>query len=258
MRKSVKCFGEVLDSGRAHTVLDAGLRVIEVSKIKGSVDKCGELDDRFRYIRRRDRGERSRRYRIEEAQKQYAFFPPIDVYLHAGEYFVVDGHRRVSSALHMGIEFIDAHVREFIHQDDLLAMSGALSRRRFETQTGLKSISLTYEYGYRILLDDILHYPEGTEVEQKVRNWYTMVYLPASSCIEDSELPGVYQGLQTGDIYVLIVDFYRKFMGGIPENTSFESLRSGFSFAHHVQQGRLLRMLPFRVIHFLLFRRRDL
>jgi len=73
MRKRVKCFDEVFDSTRAYTVFDGGLRVIEVSKIKGSVDKCGELDDRFRYIRRRDRGERSRRYLLEEAARRNAF-----------------------------------------------------------------------------------------------------------------------------------------------------------------------------------------
>jgi hypothetical protein len=38
--------------------MDAGLRVVEVEKIIGTVDKFGELDRRFRPLRRRDRGER--------------------------------------------------------------------------------------------------------------------------------------------------------------------------------------------------------
>jgi hypothetical protein len=156
-------------------VFDGGLRVIEVSKLKGSVDKCGELDARFRYIKRRDRRECSRRYQLEEAQKRNIFLPPIEVYLYGGEYFVLDGHRRVASALNLGIEFLDAHIREYVYQGDALGMAGVLSRKRFESETGIRNIALTYEYGYKILLEDILRYFEGAVSEQKARNCYISV-----------------------------------------------------------------------------------
>ncbi|MGQ9616271.1 MAG: hypothetical protein ACUVWJ_07685 [Spirochaetota bacterium] len=255
MRKRVKCFEDVFDSSRAHMVFDGGLRVIEVSKIKGSVDKCGELDDRFRYIKRRDRRERSRRYQLEEAQRRNAFLPPVEVYLYEGEYFVVDGHRRVASALNLGIEFMDAHVREYVYQGDALGMAGALSRKRFESETGIKSIALTYEYGYRVLLEDISRYFEGAVSEQKARNWYNNIYLPAVYHIKGSMLPEIYRGLQTGDIYVLIIDFFNKFMGGIPVNISFETIISGFSFAHHVQRKNIFRRLSSSIMQLLFFKK---
>ena len=87
------------------------------------MDKCGELDSTFRYIKRKDRGERSRRHRLEEAAREYRFFPPIDVLLYKGRYYVVDGNRRVSAAKGMKVEFIDAHVKEYIHKGDVELMS---------------------------------------------------------------------------------------------------------------------------------------
>jgi hypothetical protein len=50
MRRRVRCFYEDFIKTEPYTVMDAGLRVIELKRVVGTVDKCGELDDRFRYI----------------------------------------------------------------------------------------------------------------------------------------------------------------------------------------------------------------
>ena len=85
MKRQVKCFGEVLDKGVSYAVMDAGLRVVEVRAITGTVDKCGELDDHFQYMRRRDRNEYSRRHSIFEALRKDTLFPPVSLYLYRGE-----------------------------------------------------------------------------------------------------------------------------------------------------------------------------
>jgi hypothetical protein len=252
MKKTIKCFDTVFDGTRPHIVMDAGLRVIEIRRITGTVDKCGELDTGFRYIRRNDRQEMSRRFHMAVAMERFEFMPPIIVYLFQGEYFIVDGHRRVSTAIRMKVEYIDAVVREFVYRDDTIGMRGALSRRRFETQTGLKSINLTYEIGYQTLLREIEEYP-GKEIGKRARMWYTDTYLPAYREIRASVLPMKYRELRTGDIYVLIVDFFVKYMGGIPEGVGFATCISGFLFAHGITQNRFFRGFPFRLIGRLLY-----
>jgi hypothetical protein len=150
MKRRVRCFHEDFEKTKPYTVMDAGIRVIEVKQVVGTVDKCGELDDSFRYIKRRDNAERSRRYRLEQAAKRYQFFPPIDVYL----------------------------------------------------------------------------------------------------------LPSFYPALTEGDIFVLIVRFYREFMGGVPTE-DFHVLISGFMFAHTIPERRIWRKYPFRLIGKLITHREE-
>ncbi len=233
--------------------MDAGLRVIETRRIVGTVDKCGELDSGFRYIRRRDRQERSRRFRMAEAMKRFELMPSIDVYLFKGEYYVVDGHRRVSTAIAMGVEFIDAVVKEYVYKDDAIGMSGALSRRRFESETGLRSTNFSYEIGYRTLLREIEKYPGSTDIKVRARAWYNDRYLPACREIRASVLPSKYRDLRTGDIFALVVDYFSQYMGGMPEGVSFASCISGFLFAHGITQRRFFRAVPFKLVNRMLY-----
>jgi 3',5'-cyclic AMP phosphodiesterase CpdA len=108
--------------------MDAGLRVVEVKAITGTGDTCGELDEHFRYMKRRDRHERNRWYKIGQAFQNYTFLPPIDLYLYGGEYYAVDGNRRVAAVIQIGIAYIDATVTEYVSRDNYIEMAGALHR----------------------------------------------------------------------------------------------------------------------------------
>lgn len=255
MIKYIKCFDEVFDKTKPYTIMDGGARVIQVKKIVGTVGKCGELDKNFRYIKRSDISERRRWYRLKEAAEKYHFFPSIEVYKYEGQYYVVDGNRRTAAAKALGMEFIDAHIKEYVHKSDKQRLKGALSRRRFESETGLRNLDLTHENGYGILLDEVISYPYGENMPEKVRKWYSERHLPACSKIEKSTLPARYSGHVTGDIYIMVTEFYRDFMGGVPNNTGFETLISGFKFVHKIPERRFFRLLPFRVFHFLFFRK---
>jgi hypothetical protein len=268
MKPLAKCFYDIFDRSVPHTVMDAGLRVIEVRRITGTLDKCGELDADFRYIKRRDRGERSRMHRLREAAKSYLYIPPIDAVFYRGEYYVIDGNRRVAVAKALGVEYIDANVKEYALRDDTESSRGALSRRRFESLTGLKNINLFRETGYEALLEEL---SLGEEVSLRsgavgagkrglrspARKWYTELFIPAVSEIAESELPKLYPGLTPGDIFVLILRFYREFFGGLPEDVSFETAVSGYLFAHALPQRRPWRILPFRILQTLIMGRSD-
>jgi hypothetical protein len=250
--KRVKCFGEELAKYGPYATLDAGLRVIEVRLIRGSVDKCRELDSRFRTRRRRDRGERWRRSRFDGQSLQFRSLPPIAVYLLGGEYYVIDGNRRVAAAKRFGLEFMDAHVTECVPHGDRDARQGAVSRRLFEQQTGLKNVRLSYSSGYADLLEEAKRYRGSDDPVEGARLWYSSVFLPRLEVIASSEMKKRYEGFREGDLYVLIIRFFRDLMDGMPEEVDFDTALSAFLFAHRMQRKPLFRRFPIRQLYSLL------
>jgi hypothetical protein len=250
MAKKLKCFFEEV-GGKEYTTADAGLRVVEVDKITGTVGKCGQLDRRFRPLRRRDRGERYRRIRMARAFDNPTMVPPIppvDLYLYRGAYYVVDGHRRVAAALAAGIEFLDAQVTEVLTLDDRKVQEGVISRRKFESETGLKNIRLTYEPGYRVLLEEIKRYQAPGELKEKAEAWQSIVFLPACRKIEQAGLGEILSGMRPADIFVVILRFHRGFDSGFPRNASFEAMLAEFLTIRGRSKRRLIRR---RLLRFL-------
>jgi hypothetical protein len=249
----VKCFAEEAARIGAYRTLDAGPRVIEVARITGTVDKCGELDGRFRLLgRRHDRRERFRRRSLEQANLAITNLPPIAAYLLSGEYYVIDGNRRVAAALQQGLEYLDAHVTECIPLADRAALEGASSRRRFEQETGLKSVRLAYERGYATLLEEVAAYESLGEAElaarERARRWLSGFFRPACALLRSSALARRFPGAEPGDLFVTVSRFYRDLMGGYPPGASYATLLSGFSFAERVPSVRPLRAAPFRLL----------
>jgi hypothetical protein len=256
MKDRVKCFEQEIEGETSYAMLEGGIRVVEIRYIVGTVDKCDELDRNFNYIHRKDRHERSRRNRMAQALHRDVFLPPVDLYFFRGEYYVFDGNRRVAAAKEMKIEYIDAHVTEFISRDSVMEMSGALSRRRFEAETNIRTITLTHGNGYDVLLEEAKQYPVNDGTTPRARRWYSERFLPACRRIEATSLPKHYRDLQSGDIYVLINGFYNSYLGGVPSYTHYDTIISGFMFAHGIRQRRFLRFPLFRLVTVWFLRRR--
>jgi hypothetical protein len=257
--RRVKCFAEEAARIGPYSTLDAGPRVIEMARIAGTVDKCGELDSRFRLLgRKRDRLERFRRRSLEQVDLAVTDLPPIDAYLLAGEYYVIDGNRRVAAALRQGLEYMDAHVTECIPLGDRAAQEGASARRRFEQETGLKGVRLAYESGYATLLEEVASFRDGAELppRERARRWRSGFFRPACALLEASSLPRRFPGAETGDLFVAVSRFYRDLMGGYPPGASYQTLLSGFRFAERLPVRRPLRAAPFRLLLTLLGVRR--
>jgi hypothetical protein len=252
--RRIKCFADAEARVSSYATFDAGPRVIEVSRIVGTVNKCHELDGRFRTRRRRDRKERWRRGRLAGANLAFTSLPPIDVYLLEGEYYVIDGNRRVAAALEQGLEFMDAQVTECVPHLNTEALRGTVSRRRFEAETGLKSIRLDHESGYSLLLEEAGAYEGGSaeDLPERAARWHSEVYLPACAAVRESDLGKSYPGWREGDLFVLVVRFYRQRLGSVPRGVGFAALISGFLFARCRKRRRLWRVLPFRALYWLL------
>lgn len=250
--RRVKCFDEEVRKEGPYATIQTGLRVIEVRRVTGSVNKCHELDRRFRTRRRRDRSERWRRGRFDRHSLQFYSIPPIDVYLLNGEYYVIDGNRRVAAAKQFGLEFMDADVTECLPHRDREAQRGAVSRRAFEQQTGLKNIRLDYTSGYTELLEEVRACMGEDNLAECAQNWYSGVYLPRIGVLAESELRRRYAHLSEGDLYLMVSRFYRELMGGIPQDVGFDVVISTFLFARQLRSRRVLRCFPLQLVYRLL------
>ncbi len=241
-KKKARCFYEDFDASGAYAIHHIGLRVIDVKSIVGTVDKCGELDGKFRYLQRDDWAEFVRRNSIQRTMNPFEFFPPITVNRYKGAYYVVDGHRRVSAAIENKIDFIDAEISEYVLQESAESRTGFMARKRFETETGITQIHLNREENYSFLLEEVHGYPYGGSVEEKAKRWLNKKFIPFCKEIMKSELDSHYSDLTAGDVYVLINSYYTDFMGGLPENVGFSTLISGYQFAHKIRHRRKYRI----------------
>ncbi|PKO15216.1 MAG: hypothetical protein CVU39_11445 [Chloroflexi bacterium HGW-Chloroflexi-10] len=86
-----------------------GVQQIPIEHIKGSVGRVADFDNTFRPLKK---------YLLERWVAialiwEQSGWPAIQVYRLGEDYFVVDGHHRVSVARALGIRFIDAEVWEY-------------------------------------------------------------------------------------------------------------------------------------------------
>jgi hypothetical protein len=84
-----------------------GLRSVEVNAIVGTESRADDFDPQFnpRADRIRDRW-----VRIAELRLRQAYLPAVELIQVGSEYFVRDGHHRISVARALGVSFIDAQV----------------------------------------------------------------------------------------------------------------------------------------------------
>jgi hypothetical protein len=89
--------------------VDRGMQTVFIRCITGSVERAEDFDAEFRprsvHVRERWVG-------IASAMQRGEYLPPIELYKVGDEYYVVDGHHRVSVMRYHGQLYIEAHVTE--------------------------------------------------------------------------------------------------------------------------------------------------
>jgi hypothetical protein len=93
----------------------AGVQVVSLDQIMGSVGRGRDFDRRFRPTSGRSRG---RWEQIAAAARRGEAFPPVDLVKVGEVYFVRDGHHRVSVARALGRADIDAYITEVVTRLD--------------------------------------------------------------------------------------------------------------------------------------------
>jgi hypothetical protein len=87
-----------------------GRRTVEASRIIGSVGKHEQFDMNFMPL---SRASPEKWKRIDRAFRLGQGLPPVSLLELGGDYFVIDGNRRMSVALFHRVEWIDAEVTEY-------------------------------------------------------------------------------------------------------------------------------------------------
>jgi hypothetical protein len=102
-------FDEVRRAARADNRFYRGSKIVEVSKIVGSVGRHKEFDGRFMPTK----ASAFKWKRVDRAFRRGVDLPPVSLYQIGDKYFVHDGNHRVSVARYHGVEWMDAEVTEF-------------------------------------------------------------------------------------------------------------------------------------------------
>jgi hypothetical protein len=197
-------FEEVVEALGRRGERSAGLQTIPLDSIVGTVDRGREFDRAFRPTSSRVR---PRWERIATATRKGQSMPPIDVYRIGELHFVKDGHHRVSVAVEMGFEVIEAYVTEVITElgaeagirlhDLALKSHQRLFYERVPLGAAARAeIKLSDEWRYAALAEAVEAW--GFRTMQGVREfrtreeiaseWFNEEYLPVVEMLREAEL----------------------------------------------------------------------
>jgi hypothetical protein len=100
-------FETVREGSELRAQHDAGVQVVAVENIVGTVGRAHDFDDAFH-----PKHENSRHRWCDVAAAIYEGreLPPIELYLVGDDYYIIDGNHRISVMKSLGQEFVEAHV----------------------------------------------------------------------------------------------------------------------------------------------------
>ena len=211
-RKILKCFDHERRKKNLVSRIDLGIYPVDLRLITGSVGRCLDKDFKFRGL-----GEIERLKSIKKLFEQGGPLPLIELYKIKDEYFVLDGHHRISVAKEMGQIFIDAHVIEFLPPPD--NQENLLYRKRFdfEYRTNIEGVILTRKDGYDRLIRQIKEHRnflaritgEDFSFPQAARDWFSNIYRPLIERIRQEDLTSVFRDATAADIYLYLTEQLR-------------------------------------------------
>jgi hypothetical protein len=224
LRASLLSFDTVRDKLKIRGQHYAGLQMIPIDKIVGSVGRYQDFDRAFLPAQDHIRERWRLVYQAQAAQG--TGLPPIEVYKIGDAYFVRDGHHRVSVLKELGATDVEAYVTEFetpvpLPADTVeadLELKGEYAA--FLLETGLdrlrpeQHIEFTVPGQYRKLEEHIavhryyVSQRESREVpyDEAVARWYDEVYCPLVEIIREAEILPPFPGRTEADLYLWLIE----------------------------------------------------
>ena len=207
-----------------------GVQEIPLDRVVGSAapaSKTGDFDPGFMPVNRRSRDRWTRIYReMVEGDE----LPPIDAYKVADDYYVIDGHHRVSVARSLGRATINARVVEvrtraplgpridaaaLLRAAEYAAFLDTTQLHRMRPEARLECSRLGR---YDEILKHILGHGYFLGLEQRravplpeaAASWYDHVYKPIADAIRKHNVLGQLPGWTEADLYVEITHRWLK------------------------------------------------
>ncbi len=208
----LKCFDEERRKQDLLCTVDVGIRPVKIDEIVGSVGRCLDFDPKFKV---KDKNNIQNRYNsIKRALQDGVVLPSVELYKIKDEYYVVDGHHRISAGKEMGQEYVDARIIEFLPVKDSPENALYLRRFDFEQKVDVREVFLSRPSGYDRLIWQIdlhqqyLAHKKGREVPIKdaARDWFYSIYQPVVQKIEKENLTFQLKDATPGDIYLHLTE----------------------------------------------------
>lgn len=202
-----KSFDDHQQSEAAFDAKDRGTGMVPLADITGSVGRYQDFDRQFRP---KSHLPSQRLEQIRTAMQRGKRMPPVKLYKIKDEYYVVDGHHRITAGRELGQEQIEGRVIEFMPSADTLENVLYCERSAFADATGLKEKIILTELGnYPKLLRQIrdhqryLKREEGEQwtIEAAARDWFDTIYTPLVTLIDKGHLLTAFPGRTEADLY---------------------------------------------------------
>jgi hypothetical protein len=241
-------FAEVKEELHLRRFVDRGISEVPLDRIVGTV---GRQHDFTRAFLPRRESLRERWGQVTDLVAGPKGFPPVELYRVGGIYFVVDGHHRVSVARRMGLERIEARVREFqapvplapdTSIEEVMLMGGLadfLEATGLEVESDRPDEFRATELGaYERLLDHVTTHKyylgiernRPVECEEAAVSWRENVFRPMVEAIRKSGILAEFPKRTEADLYLFTMDhlhYLRQQYGrGVTEEEAVQGVRA--------------------------------
>ncbi len=203
-------FDHVRNAEKAYESVKRGVATIPLDKIIGSVGRYTDFDQQFRL---QGAGTDERLRSLTAAIQAGKAIPPVSLYQIKANYYIVDGHHRVTAARNLGQSTIQATILELLPSEETAENRLYLERIDFRDQVGLNNVIDFTEPGQSEYLFQQINTHQQflqKETNSKVKlqeagaDWYSTIYLPLKTLIQNSGLLQSFPDRTLDDLYLYI------------------------------------------------------
>ncbi len=203
-------FDRVRKTEKAYETVKRGISTVPLDKIKGSVGRYTDFDQQFRL---KGAGNEERLASLSQAIREGRPIPPVSLYQIKDNYYIVDGHHRVTAARNLKQSHIQAKILELLPSDETVENRLYLEKIDFRDKVGIPMVIDFTEPGQsEYLLEQItMHQHFLTEEKQQETalreagaDWYRSIYLPLRTLIKNSGLLRSFPDRTMDDLYLYI------------------------------------------------------
>ncbi len=203
-------FNKIRESEKAYETVKRGTATVPLDKIKGSVGRYSDFDQQFRL---KGAGSEERLSSLIKAMQEGRPIPPVSLYQIKDNYYIVDGHHRITAARKLEQSHIQAKVLELLPSNDSVENRLYLEKMEFRDKTGIpKVIDFTEPGQSQYLLEQVIRHQRFLEDDSQTKtelkdagiDWYRTIYLPLRTVIKNSGLLSSFPDRTMDDLYLYI------------------------------------------------------
>ena len=195
---------------KAYEAVERGTLMVPLEKIVGSVGRYHDFDNQFKTQHTR---KDERLQGILKAMREGRNLPPIALYQIKEDFFILDGHHRFKAAGELGHTHIRSRIVELLPSKNTFENNLYNEKIQFRDTAGLtNTIELTEPGQFRHLVWQIEEHQkflasgssDHITFSQAASDWYTSIYTPLYSLIENSNLLQSFPKRTVDDLYLYI------------------------------------------------------